>query len=100
MRNRLTRFLTDSPPPCDPALHSVADFYREEFVRCQKCLDAQREHYSERTISDVEQALIKVMSELDRLCVEDRANQVVSHVLRQFDMVAGLSAWADPRQVN
>jgi hypothetical protein len=24
----------------------------------------------------------------------------VSHVLQQFDLVAGRSAWADPRQVN
>jgi hypothetical protein len=24
----------------------------------------------------------------------------VSHVLQQFDLVAGRSAWTDPRQVN
>jgi hypothetical protein len=100
LRNRLSRFLTDSRPPCDPVFHSLSSFYREEFVRCQRCLDAQREHYSERAISDVERALTQVMSQLDRLCEEDRADQVVSHVLRQFDLVAGLSAWADPRQVN
>jgi hypothetical protein len=100
LRNRLSRFLTDSPPPCDPVFHSLSNFYREEFVRCQRCLDAQREHYSERAISDVERALTQVMSQLDRLCEEDRADQVVSRVLRQFDLVAGLSTWADPRQVN
>ena len=100
MRNRLSRFLTDSPPPCDPVFHSLSNFYREEFVRCQRCLEAQREHYSERAISDVERAISQVMSELDRLCQEDRAEQVVSRVLRQFDLVAGLSAWSDPRQVN
>ena len=100
LRNRLSRFLTDSPPSCDPVLHSLSNFYREEFVRCQRCLDAQREYYSERAISDVERALTQVMSQLDRLCEEDRADQVVSRVLRQFDLVAGLSTWADPRQVN
>ena len=100
LRNRLSRFLTDSRPPSDPVLHSLSNFYREEFIRCQRCLDAQREFYSERTISDVEAALTKVMAEIDRLCVEGQADQVVSRVLRQFDLVTGLSAWADPRQVN
>lgn len=100
MRKSLSRFLTDSPPPCDPVLHSLSNFYREEFARCQRCLEAQRELYSERAISDVERALTQVMSQLDRLCEEDKADQVVSRVLRQFDLVAGLSAWADPRQVN
>ena len=100
MRNRLSRFLTDSPPPCDRTLHSLSNFYREEFIRCQRCLDAQREYYSERTISDVERALTQVMSQLDQLCEQNKANQIVSHVLRQIDLVAGRSAWADPRQVN
>ena len=100
MRNRLSRFLRDSPPPCDQVLYTLSNFYREEFIRCQRCLDAQREYYSERTISDVERALTQVMSQLDQLCEQNKANQVVSHVLQQFDLVAGRSAWADPRQVN
>jgi uncharacterized protein YjcR len=100
LRNRLSRFLTDSPPPCDQVLHSLSNFYREEFIRCQRCLDAQREYYSERTISDVERALMRVMSQLDQLCEQNKANQVVSHVLQQVDLVAGRSAWVDPRQVN
>ena len=28
------------------------------------------------------------------------ADQVVSRLLRQFDVVTGLSTWTDPRQVN
>lgn len=99
-RHRLSRFLTDSPAPCDPALYTVSTFYREEFVKCQRCLEQQREYYSERAISDVEQALTRVMSQIDRLCTEADADQVVSHLLRQFDVVTGLIAWTDPRQVN
>ncbi len=99
-RNRLSRFLTDSRPQCDPVFHSVSNFYREEFIRCQRCLEQQREYYSEDAISDVEEALLKVMGELDRLCTKADADQVVSRLLRQFDVVTGLSAWADPRQVN
>lgn len=99
-RNRLSRFLTDSRPPCEPVFYSVSNFYREEFLKCQKCLERQREFYSESAINDVEQALRKVMSQLDRLCTNADADQVVSRLLRQFDVVTGLSAWTDPRHIN
>ena len=99
-RNRLSRFLTDSRPQCDPVFHSLSNFYREEFIKCQRCLEQQREYYSADAISDVERALVKVMGQLDRLCTTADADQVVSRLLRQFDVVTGLSAWTDPRQVN
>jgi hypothetical protein len=99
-RNRLSRFLADSRPPCEPAFHSVSNFYREEFLKCQQCLEQQREFYSERAITDVEQALLKVMGQLDRLCTTADADKVVGRLLRQFDVVTGLSAWTDPRQIN
>jgi hypothetical protein len=99
-RARLSRLFTDSRPQCDPVFYTVSTFYREEFIKCQRCLEQQREYYSERAISDVEQALTKVMSQIDRLCTEGDADQVVSQLLRQFDVVTGLSAWTDPRQVN
>ena len=99
-RSRMSRFLTDSRPNGDPVFHSVTNFYREEFVKCQRCLEQQREYYSERAISDVEQALTKVMSELDHLCTKADADEVVSQLLRQFDVVTGLSAWTDPKQIN
>ena len=99
-RNRLSRFLTDSRPPCEPVIHSLSNFYREEFVKRQQRLEAQREFYSERAINDVEQALVKVIAQLDRLCTRENADEVVGNLLRQFDVVTGLSAWTDPRQVN
>ena len=99
-RNRLSRFLTDSRPQSEPVLRSLSNFYREEFIKCQRCLEQQREYYSESAIKDVEQALTRVMSELDRLCTKDDADQVVGRLLRQFDVITGLSAWTDPRQIN
>ncbi|HEY6360772.1 MAG TPA: hypothetical protein VIX63_06685 [Vicinamibacterales bacterium] len=97
-RNRLSRFLTDSRPQSEPV--SLSNFYREEFIKCQRCLEQQREYYSESAIKDVEQALTRVMSQLDRLCTKADADQVVSRLLRQFDVITGLSAWTDPRQIN
>ena len=99
-RNRMARFLTDSRLPSDPVFHSLSDFYREEFVKCQRCLDEQREYYSESAIHEMEEALTRVMAELDRLCTNADADKVVSRLLRQFDVVTGLSAWSDPRHVN
>jgi hypothetical protein len=99
-RNRLSRFLADSRPQCDQALHSLSNFYLEEFVKCKRCLEQQREFFSEGAISDAERALTKVMSQLDRLCTKADADQVVSRLLRQFDVVTGLSAWSDPRHTH
>ena len=101
-RNRLSRFLTDSCPPCEcePGFHSVSNFYREEFLKRQRCLEQQREFFSKRAVDDVEKALLKVIGQLDRLCTKDNADEVVGKLLRQFDVVTGLSAWTDPRHVN
>lgn len=99
-RNRLSRFLTDARPQGDPVLHSLSNFYREEFVKCQRCLEQQREYYSERAISEVERALTRVMSQLDHLCTKADADQVVSRLLRQFDVITGLSAWSDPKHIH
>jgi hypothetical protein len=99
-RNRLSRVLTDVRPPADPAIYSLSNFYREEFVKCQRCLEQQREYYSERAIGEVERALTRVMSQLDHLCTAADADQIVSRLLQQFDVATGLVAWTDPRQVN
>ena len=99
-RNRYSRFLVDAQPSCEPVFYSVSAFYREEFLKCQRCLEQQREYFSERAISDAEQALTRVMSQIDRLTTHDDAAQVVSRLLQQFDVVTGPTAWADPSQVN
>ena len=99
-RNRLSRFLTDSRPTGDPVFYSRSHFYREEFLKCQRCLEQQREYYSERTISDVEQALRKVLNQLDHLCTSSDADQIVSRLLDQFNLVTGPDGWTDPRRIN
>ena len=97
----MSRFLADSRPQSDfPVFRSVSNFYLEEFAKCKQCLEQQREYYSDGTIADVEKALTKVMSQLDRLCTKADADQVVSRLLRQFDVVTGLSAWSDPRHTH
>jgi hypothetical protein len=79
---------------------TISEFYREEFLKHQRCLQLQREYYSERVICDVEAALGRILKQLDRLCVQQDADQVVSKLLHKIDVLTGLSAWSDPKQVN
>ena len=94
----MPRFATDSRPIS--AQHPLMEFYREEFIKHHRCLQQQRPYYSESAITDVEAALARIIEELDQLCRQDNANQVVSSLLKKFDVVTGLSAWSDPRQIH
>ena len=94
----MPRFVTDSRPIS--AQHPVIQFYREEFVKHQRCLQQQRPYYSEGAITDVETALTKIMAQLETLCTQDNADQLVSTLLKKFDVVTGLSAWSDPKQTH
>jgi hypothetical protein len=82
------------------AQHPVAEFYRQEFARHRRCLQEQRPYYSERAITDVEAALTKVMEQVEQLSARDNAPELVSSLLKKFDVVTGLSAWSDPRQTH
>jgi len=78
----------------------LADFYRAEFLKHRECLALQREYYSERAITDADGAIARVLSELEHLCAKDDAPQVMSTLLRKFDIVTGLSGWADPKNYH
>jgi len=82
------------------AQHPIMEFYREEFVKHRRCLQRQRAYYSEQAIGDVEEALARIINELDQLCAQDNANQLVSSLLKKFDVVTGLSAWSDPKRTH
>ena len=94
----MPRFATDSRPTS--AQHSIAEFYREEFLKHQQCLQEQRPYYSEDAITDVEAALARVMGQIEQLSTKDNAPQLVSSLLKKFDVVTGLSAWSDPKQTH
>lgn len=97
-RNRLPHFLTDNPVP--PSVSALAEFYREEFIKHHRCLQEQREYYSAQAIDSVEAALLRAIAEVDRLSEFANAEQLVASLLREFDVVTGLSGWSDPHQVH
>jgi hypothetical protein len=94
----MPRFVTDSRPIS--ALHPITEFYRQEFARHRRCLQQQRPYFSESAITDVEAALSRIMSDLDHLCSGANADQVVSGLLKQIDVVTGLSSWSDPKHLH
>jgi hypothetical protein len=94
----MPRFVTHSRPINAP--HPITEFYREEFIKHRRCLQQQRAYFSETAITDVEAALTRIMGQLEHLCSKDNADEVVSSLLKKFDVVTGLSSWTDPRHTH
>jgi hypothetical protein len=83
-----------------PPVSVLTDFYRQEFIRHRECLAAQREYFSERAITDADQAIARILAKLEQLCAKDDANQVLTELLRKFNAVTNLSGWSDPSQFH
>jgi hypothetical protein len=77
-----------------------SDFYREEFIRHRECLARQREYFSEGAISDADQALARILAQLEQLCAQEDAEQLIGRLLRSFNAVTGLSSWGDLQQLH
>ena len=78
----------------------LADFYREEFLKHQQCLEQQREYYSDSAFTSVEAALTRVLSQLERLSAKEDSDKVISRLLKKFNDVTGLSGWTDPKHLH
>lgn len=83
-----------------PPVSILTDFYRQEFIRHRECLAAQREYFSERAITEADQAIARILAKLEQLCAKDDADQVLTELLRKFNAVTNLSAWSDPSQFH
>ena len=87
-------------PLAGASCHCLSAFFKEEFVKHHRCLDEQREYYSELAIAQAEDALSKILAELDQLCQRADACDVVAQLLRKIDTVTNLSAWTDPETLH
>lgn len=83
-----------------PNVNVPSDFYRQEFMKHRECLAAQRESFSERAITDADEAIALILARLEQLCAKDDADQLIAGLLRKFNAVTGLSGWSDPRQLH
>lgn len=77
-----------------------AAFFREEFIKHHQCLDQQREYYSERAIAEAEDALGRILAEIDELCQREDACDVIARLLMKIDLVTNLSAWTNPETLH
>ncbi|HUQ88829.1 MAG TPA: hypothetical protein VM096_14830 [Vicinamibacterales bacterium] len=87
-------------PAAAPSVSTLTDFYREEFLKHHKCLQAQREYFSAQAIETAENALLKIIADLDRLTEDANAEDLVAKLLKEFDVVTGLSGRSEPSQVH
>ena len=101
LKSRLTAAdVLGHPPLYTSSCQCLADFFREEFLKHHACLERQREYYSEVAITQAEDALTSIMGQLDQLCQRDDACQMMTALLRKFDLVTKLSAWTEPDQLH
>ena len=98
-RTRVPGFLLDQAA-APPGVSTLSEFYREEFVKHHKCLQAQREYYSAQAIENAENALLKIIADLDRLSEQTNAEDIVARLLKEFDVVTGLSGWSEPNKIH
>ncbi len=92
------RILPFRQPTPHPSASERTTFYREELVKHWRCLERQREFYSEKAITDVKAALTRLNVEMDELCERENGDQLVSRLLSKIDGVTRLSAWSDPKK--
>ncbi len=78
----------------------LAAFFREEFIKHHQCLEAQREYFSDIAIRQAEDALNRILNEIDQLCQRDDACALIEQLLRQIDAVTNLSAWTEPKHLH
>ncbi|MDE3155020.1 MAG: hypothetical protein KGN76_07945 [Acidobacteriota bacterium] len=96
----MSRVLTGSPHAGPSVPLSRTDFYREEFLKQRQYLARQRPYYSERAIRDVEQAITRIIGQLEQLCGRENGDEVLSQLLRKIDVLTGLSAWSNPKKLH
>ena len=93
--------ITVQPAPVlGPACQCLADFFREEFIKHHRCLEEQREYYSEGAIAQAEDAIQRILEKVEQLSQREDACEIVSQLLRKFDLVTNLSGWTDRQTLH
>lgn len=87
-------------PLAGASCHCLTAFFREEFIKHHQCLDRQREYYSELAIAQAEDALSRILADIEQLCRRDDACDIIAQLLRKIDTVTNLSAWTDPETLH
>jgi len=69
----------------------ISQFYREEFLRHKIRLECQRTFFADETYEQIESALDRIITEIDKICEVENFERLASHLLHRFDVVTNLS---------
>ena len=83
-----------------PPHQLVSNFYREEFLKHLELLRLQHGCFSEGALSSAEEALDRILTQLDALSTRQNANEVFSRLLASFDCVTGASWQYDRKNTH
>lgn len=78
----------------------VSTFYREEFLKHLELLRLQRGCYSDGALASAEQALDRILAQLDALCARQNADELCMRLLASFDCVTGASWQHDRKKLH
>ena len=65
--------VTHAIPLYGPVCRCRVEFFRQEFLQHRECLERQREYYSEVAMKQAENALTRILQEIEQLCQRDDA---------------------------
>jgi hypothetical protein len=69
----------------------ISAFYREEFLKHKARLEMQKRFCSDKSLSNIEMALDKIIKEMDTICRLDQFSQLASQLLERIDLITNLS---------
>ena len=92
--------LAFAAPLLAQAITSVMSAGEHADLEYRDRLERQREYYSEVAMTQAENALSRILQEIEQLCQRDDACEVVGQLLRQLDAVTKLSAWTEPQNLH
>ena len=92
--------LSQFRPVAGSSCNCLAEFFRQEFLKHHQCLELQREYYSDAAIAQAEDALMRIVAQVEQLCLRDDACELIGQLLRQLDVVTKLSAWTEPETLH
>lgn len=87
-------------PLAGASCQCLSAFFREEFLKHHQCLEQQREYFSELAILQAQDALARILAQIDQLSQRADACTLIEELLRQLDAVTNLSAWTDPERLH
>jgi hypothetical protein len=79
---------------------AIRDFYREEFERHSRVLKYRRAAVSDHHLREVERAVNRLLSHLDKLCHLDNFDQLASQLLTKVDHITRLSGRKSSRTLH